>query len=311
MREITHRIKIYTAAHKAPFHLLAGSTVFRLLFAHLVVSTIALALHYVDKIWWGGVTYQYTPYWVLLGETLFVLAALQLNLLRAFAKDRDIFPEAPTNSLRVAYRRSHQRKFRALILAFAAPRDFRSLAEEIREQHRWHTTVRGEIDLANGLQARKLLKLPSSSTLANYLLGAVGLAATLIVAFMQREELIESLPKSWVYFKAIMIIASVVLAAFILLVPATWNGLRASGLTLRETLDDDYLSARSLYAFVADLLELDEIGKPRLLLKTSGRVYWLIRILTAPMSRLGTVIRQARKSGRIGKLRRKQRQLVL
>lgn len=304
MREITHRIKIYTSTSKPPFHLLANSTVFRLLVTQLIVSTLALGVYYTDRFWWDGTTYRYVPYWVLLGETVFILAGLQLHMLRQFAKDRGQFPTAPTCSLRIAYRRSQRLKFQALITAFSAPYDPEILAEELREQWRNRSEIQKEILIAKGFQTRKLFRLPSSSTFAGYLIGAVGMAATLIVAYLQREELVESLPISWAYFKAFMVISVVPLVALVILVPAVWNGLRASGLSLREKLDDDYLSDKSFYSFIEELLDLHDTRTPRLLLKTSGRVYWSIRILTAPISRLSFVIRQARKSGRIGKLRR-------
>lgn len=311
MRDITHRIKIYTAGCKSHFHLLAGTTVFRLLATQILLSVFALALYFVELLWGSSKTYNYLPFWVLITEITFVPGLIQLAMLREFARDRDLFPETRTRSPRVALSRSRQLKFRALIAAFAAPRDPFSLAEELRKGWQWHQSVHRDIRIAKGIQVRGFFRLPSSAVFAGYLIGVAGLIFTLAVALLQREEVIASLPESLEIFKALMKLSVIPVLAFVILVPVVWNGFLNSGLSIRETLDDDYLSNRSFYSFIEDLLELHDTSTPRLLLKTSGRVYWLIRILTAPMSRLGTVIRQARKSGRIGKLRREQYQVVL
>lgn len=311
MRDINHRIKIYTAACKSHSHLLASSTVFRLLAAQILLSVLALVLYLLDLIWWRSNTYDYLPLWVLLAEITFIPGSVQLAMLRELARDRTLFPESPSRSLRIALHRSRQLNFRALIAAFAAPRDPLSLAHELRGEWQSRRSLQRDIKLAKGIQVRGFFRLPAPAVSAGYLIGVAGLVFTLAVALLQREEVIASLPVSWEIFKAFMIMSVVPIVALAILVPTIWNGFVHSGLSIRETLDDDYLSDRSFFTCIEDLLELHDTGRPRLLLKTSGRVYWLIRMLTVPMSQLGRVIRKARKSGRIGKLRRKQRHTSL
>ncbi|MDT3722898.1 hypothetical protein [Pseudomonas oryzihabitans] len=307
MRDITHRIKIYKEGCKSHFHRMADSTVFRLLTTQILLSVFALTLYFLDLWWWWSNTYDSLPFWVLITEIALIPGLIQLTVLRELAKDRDLFPDTPTRSLRIALKRSKHLKFRAMATAFSAPRDPLSLAEEVRNKWQSRRSLTRDIRSAKGNQISSFFRLPSPSVSNAYVLGITGVVFTLIVALLQREEVIASLPLSWEIFQAFLIMSVVPALALAISVPVVWNGFLASGLSIREKLDDDYLSARSVFTFIEDLLELHDTGTPRLLLKTSGRVYWLIRILTTPMSRLGTVIRQARKSGRIGKLRRKQR----
>lgn len=274
----------------------------------------ALAIYVLDRFYWKSDTYILLPFWVLLLELFFIPGFLQLELLRKLAKDTALYPEAPTRSFRTAAKRERRRDEMLLCSEFGHT-DVKSLIDEILEQWNWRKSVLSQIRLSRGVQTRTMLRAPSSANSLTLLGIIVGVATTFIIALIQETDHFQSLPQIIDLLKTMLYVALnyglIPFTALFLLVPTIWNGLRNSGITILETIDDDYLSEKTLFAFINEAMEIHETRTPRLRLRTVARVYWSIRILTEPMSRLSIVIRKARKSGRIGKLRRKQRRLML
>lgn len=298
MREITHRIKLYNSRLKVQSQLLASSLIFKLLLAQVILSVTAIGIYAVERFWSGGTTYAFLPFWVLLTEIAFIPGFFQLAIMREYARDRALHPGSPTHSLPIMYERSRQRKLNCLRSVFGGPIYPKSLADDLREKWEWSKTLKSQIRNASGIQVKGFFRLPSSAVLAGYLIGIAGIAVTLVVTLLQREETLASLPESWSIFKTLMFFAFtlglVPIVAFLILVPAIWNGLIDSGLGIRESLDDDYLSDKSFFLFIGQLAELHETREPRLLLKTSRRVRMLTLLLTSPISDLWKTLREAR-----------------
>lgn len=314
MRNYIHHIKNYNERRKPRAFLLADTLIFRLIVVFMAAILAALGIYVLDRIYWKSDTYILLPFWVLLLELLFVPGFLQLELLRKLAKDSAFHPHAPTRSFRTAAKRERLRDEMLLCSEFGNT-DIKSLIDDIMEQWSWRRSVLRQVRLSRGVQTRALFRPPSSANSLTLLSIIVGAAVTFIVALTQETDHFQSLPQIIDVLKTMFYIALnyglIPFAAFALLIPTIWNGLRNSGISILETIDDDYLSDKTLFAFINEAMEIHEAKIPRLRLRTAARVYWCIRILTEPMSRLSIVIRQARKSGRIGKLRRKQRQLFL
>lgn len=280
----------------------------------MIAILVALGIYFLDRFYWKSDTYIILPFWVLLLELFFVPGFLQLELLRRLAKDSALHPGAPTRSFRTAVKRERLRDEKLLYSEFGHT-DVKSLIEEIREQWSWRNSVLKQVRLTQGVQTRTFLRLPSTANSLTLFGIIVGAAGTFIAALIQETDHFQSLPQIIDLLKTMFYLALnyglIPFMALALLIPTIWNGLRNSGITILETVDDDYLSDKTLFAFINEAMEIHEAKTPRLRLRTAARVYWSIQILTQPMSRLSIVIHKARKSGRIGKLRRKKHQPVL
>lgn len=315
MRDRKHKIKNYNELGKPQTYLLAESRIFRLLAFFIASLIFALLIYTADRIYYKTEVYIYLPFWALLAELFFIPGFLQLQILRDFAKDQANNPDRPTRSLRIVYKRESQRKRKLLKKVFGPNAEPKELADRLMDEWEWQKTTLRKILLSRGILARNFFRLPSSTVYLAYFGIVVGGIITFSTALIQETDHFQSLPQIASLAKAMFYDALeyglILFIAIVFLIPAIWNGLRNSGLTILETIDDDYLSEKTFFTFIAEMLDLHDANTPRLRLRTAARVYWSIRILTTPLSRLGRVIHQARKSGRIGRLRRAQRHTAL
>ncbi|MFC6478469.1 hypothetical protein ACFQDN_21045 [Pseudomonas asuensis] len=158
-------------------------------------------------------------------------------------------------------------------------------------------------------------RLPSSSNLATYLAGVLAIVAGVVVALIDKDNFYQGLPNLWDSFEfwygALFKLIVVPIAICIIPLAAIWSSIKAIGRILAENMDDDFLSQPKFYSFIKELLELADRKERRLLLKTTGRAYWSIRLLTAPIHEVPNIYRNVRRSKRLAKLRKVKKSKAL
>lgn len=94
------------------------------------------------------------------------------------------------------------------------------------------------------------------------------------------------------------------MAVVVIPLAAIVGTMRSTAVRVREKVDDDYLSQAGFYAFIKELLELEQRKTRRLLMVTTGMFYWAFRLGIASMQDLPKLYKNMARSRRLAKIRR-------
>jgi hypothetical protein len=147
--------------------------------------------------------------------------------------------------------------------------------------------------------------LPSATNFAAYVTGLVAVVAGIVIATITPEVVFgsfwEFLEDAWSLIGMLWLAIVFPFALCVLPGAIILSGVKNLGEALLEWLDDQYLSRTAFYHFISELLELHDRGERLLLRKTGARLYWLVRLGTAPIKEVPGVWRLIKRSKALGK----------
>ena len=312
MRALPHKIKTF----QKEFSLLPGYAfsmrIFWLvaLLAALIIGS--LIFNAINTIVFKSHTYSHLPY-VSLGFEFFVLIPSFLQVICEIDQQRcrRLYPQVRPAGFRAAVTMINRAKYERIEVLFGPQESLEKLAKGLIEEWKWRREIQlnaGETDVQ---KAQKFFRLPSGSNLATYLAGVLAIVAGIVIALIDKDSFYQNLPTLWdsfeVWYAALFKVIVMPIAICIIPLAAIWSSIKALCRILAENMDDDFLSQPKFYSFIKELLELADRKERRLLLKTTGRAYWSIRLLTAPIHEIPGIYRNIRRSKRLAKLRKAHR----
>ncbi|NWC10455.1 hypothetical protein HX776_16730 [Pseudomonas agarici] len=308
MRTIAHKVKRYRKSFSGFPASMLRSTIFYLVLTQLILTLGAVLLYLFFSIYQHSDLYHLLPLWVLLLEVFLMFGFIQLR----FDLDRKRLERLNPELCRVAFRKAYslleREKVRRIEMLFGPRLDLRDLARELIDEWEWRRSIQIRAGQPAERRARNFFGLPSAGNFATYLAGLIAVLAAVVVTLIDKVEFYQALPEMGENFLNIFILLTTAIvlpiAASVYPLAAILGGAKVAANNLLEALDDDYLSDARFYGFIKELLELEERKEKRLLMKTTGRLYWCMRAGMAPIGQVSKVMRNARRSVRIEKLRR-------
>lgn len=309
MRTISHQVKSYRRRFRHFPLYVFRSRIFALVAVLAVLLTAAIALTLMTSVVGRSAMYARLPWFVLLCEVPLVFGFLQLLLeanRRRYLRAR---PGAAEPGFRVALMATEREKVAAIQQLFGEQKSFETLARELIEHWEWQRLIDAKSADPIVRKAWGFFGLPHASNLATYLGGLLAVIAAIVVTLLDKATFYAQLPSLiedlgtliWLMTQLLVFPLAVVVIPL-----ASILGTIRSGLVrAREKVDDDYLSERSFYAFIKELLEQEERKTRRLLMVTTGAVYWVIRLGIAPMGELPKLWGNMRRSRRLGEMRKR------
>ncbi|NWE48997.1 hypothetical protein [Pseudomonas gingeri] len=308
MRSIAHKVKSYRKSFSGFPPSILKSSIFYLVLTQLVLTLGAVLLYLFFSIYQHSDLYQSLPLWVLLLEVFLMFGFIQLR----FDLDRKRLEELNPSMGRIGFRKANAllewEKARRIEKLFGAHPDLCDLARELVAEWEWRRSIQIRAGEPAERRARSFFGLPSAGNFATYLAGLIAVVAAVVVTLIDKAEFYAALPEMGRSFLTTFTLLTTAIVfpitASVYPLATIWGGLKAAGNNLLETLDDDYLSDARFYRFIKELMEFEERKEKRLLMKTTGWVYWSIRVGMAPLAQVRKIMKNAHRSVRISKLRR-------
>lgn len=300
MRFVAHKIKTYRRA----FHPLPPSTlksrIFALLAVQITVTVAGLIYYFFMR---EGRSAVLLPA-IYFSELMAGFGYLQLMIERE-KRRYQVLTGRPAARARVAVTEVAREKARMIERLFSPSESFEQLARSLSDGWEWRKAIHKRAGDPAKIKVGKFLGLPSGSTLATYLGGLFAIIAAIAFTGLDREALYGNIPNLWKDFTLIwwnlmkitllMAFAAIPLGMIASVLQLSWQW-------LGQSLDDDYLSDRSFYRFIRELVEMADWKERRLVMTTVGIAYWLVTVGTSPLGELKKrrqVLRRARTIARL------------
>lgn len=308
MRTISHQVKSYRRRFRHFPIYVFRSRIFALVALLAVLLTAAILLTLVTTIVGRSVMYARLPWVVLLCEIPLVFGFLQLLMeanRRRYLKTR---PGAAEPGFRLALMSTEREKVAAIKQLFGEQQNLETLARSLIEHWEWQRSIDAKSADPVVSKAWGFFKVPHASNLATYLGGLLAVIAAIVVTLLDKASFYAQLPSlvddvgTLVWLMTQLVVFP--LAVVVIPLASILGTIRSGLVRAREKIDDDYLSERSFYAFIKELLEQEERRTKRLLMSTTGFFYWGIRLGTAPIQEVPKLYRNMLRSKRLGRIRR-------
>lgn len=310
MRSISHQVKSYRRRFRLFPSYVFRSRIFVLVALLTLLLTAAILLTVVSSVVGHSTGYAFLPWVVLIFEIPLVFGFLQLFLEANHRRYLRARPGTAEPGFRVALMSTEREKIVAIEQLFGKQPNFETLAHALIQRWEWERSIAEKSADPIVRKARGFFGFPQASNLATYLGGLLAVVAAIVVTMLDKDTFYAQLPSlfddvgelTWLITKLVVF----PLAVVVIPMASILGTVRSAVVRTLEKINDDYLSEASFYAFIKELLELEERKTRRLLMVTTGLFYWAIRIGTAPLRKVPKLYVNMGRSRRIGRIRRRR-----
>lgn len=308
MNVIAQKIRKYRSDTRPAAFFAASTRVFWLTALLLFSVFGAVILDMYHRIALNSEMYSHLPIVVLMCEVMLLPAMLQIHYEGAQIRYRLHRPDARTVGFRVPELMILRDKVARINTIFKPEGSYEQLAKQLITAWEWRKQVAQEAEEAAMRRAVGFFSLPSASNLATYIAGVLAIVAAMTVTLIEKEtfyrELPSSLNEAWSNIIILSLLIVLPVAACIIPTATIFVMLKSIVVWLRQRIDDDYLDRTSFYKFISELIQIEDNKERRLLMRTTGFVYWFVRIGTAHFSDIPKHFRNSRRGVRMGKIRK-------
>ncbi|TCD24496.1 hypothetical protein E0D86_04660 [Pseudomonas sp. IC_126] len=306
MRAISDKVRHYRKTFRPPVFYALGSLAFRLtvllalLIVGLILSDLYLRLFHAVELLDGR-----DQLILLLFEIPMLFGMLQVYFMGAERRYRQLHPGAGRVTLRTPYVYLVGEKRAYLSATFSHKGNLRELARALVDEWEWRREIRNRTQEPLWRRAVSFFGLPSAANFAAYLTGLLAVFAGIVIATMSAETVFGSLEQlvkdAWKLIWLLWLSIAWPIALCVLPGTAIVSAIKNLGESLVEGLNDQYLSDTAFYRFISEILELDDRGERLLLSRTSSTLYWMARLIMAPIQDIPKVWNRIRRARRLGK----------
>jgi hypothetical protein len=233
---------------------------------------------------------------------------LQMHFQGAQIRYQLLHPGAVTVGFRVPSAKIRQDKVNYINKLFMPQGSFRDLARDLESEWEWQKNIFYQAEEKVVRSSARFFLLPEGSNLATYMAGFLAISAALIITLVDRDvfyqELTSVASQAWSNIIILHLVIVFPLAAMIIPLAIMVVMVKNFGIWARQCVDDSYLDQVGFYKFICELVQLEENMQRRTLMRTTGFVYWFVRIGTVPLSQVRKHFHNARRSLRLAKRRR-------
>lgn len=310
MRSISHKIKSYRRHFRPIPSYVFESRIFLLTSTLVLLLTASIALSVISSVFYHSTLYAHIPWTVLVCEVALLLGFVQLLIesnRRRYLRAR---PGASDPNFRLALMSTERERVATIEQLFGQQQNFETLACSLIERWEWYRSIEEKASNPVSKNALSFFGLPGAGNFATYMGGLLAITAAIVVTILDREVFYAHLPGliddvleiTWLLTKIFVF----PLAVVVIPLAAIVGTIRSMAVRGREKVDDDYLSQAGFYAFIKELLELEQRKTRRLLMITTGLFYWAFRLGIAPIQDLPKLYKNMSRSKRLAKMRRKR-----
>ena len=310
MRIISHQVKSYRRRFRPIPGYVIKSSIFVLTATLAVLLTGAVVASVLEGLVLHSAHYSFLPSVVLLCEIPLVFGFLQLYIeshRRRYLRAR---PGASEPGFRVALMTTEREKRVAIDELFGPQENFDALAGTLIERWEWHRAIAEKSGDPIVKKAWRFFSFPAAGNFATYIGGLLAVVAAIVVTTLDKDVFYAQLPQMWNDVVTItwLLTRDLVFPLAVVVIPfaSIVGTLRSLAVRARERIDDDYLSQASFYAFVEQLLEMEELRTRRLLMVSTGFAYWTIRLGIVPLQDLPKLRRNMKRSKRLKRMHRER-----
>lgn len=308
MRSVAHKVKRFQADFSGLKWSILRTRIFWLVAVQTGLSLLAVVLFLVSGVGQKSNAYLSAPLWALALEPFLILGFFQLFLEVERQRVLTLLPSYRRVGFRNLFSTIAREKRRRFDELFGPQPDLETFAKSLIESWEWRRNILARAgEPAQKKAARFLFSLPTAGNFATYMTGLLAVVAGLVIVLIDKEQMYGSLGEFWSNFceafwlLVLLVVVPVTVSIFPL--AGIWSALTATGNSLLEWLDDDFLSNSRFYGFIKDQLETDERKARRLLMRTTGWVYWSIQLGISPYGSWRKVWRNGRRSVRLARRR--------
>jgi len=274
---------------------------------HVVATFLALGFSFGALIY-GSKAFNHLVPIALAFEPILLLGSFQVIIEGVKRRHAIRHPSQPNASMRSAELIHYREKVKSIRELFDHDGPMTPLAKELVDQWEWRQDIKRRTNDPALQIAASFYRPPSSGNIATLAAGSIAIFAAIVIATLDRETFLGSLPTIWnIAISNISSLAVVVIlpiAAAIYPAAIFWTFCRSLISLFLEAIDDDNLSRRTFYDFIEELIEIDDRQEKRLLMRTTGMIYWPLRILTTDISNTPKVYRSAQRARRLHRKRK-------
>jgi len=307
MNVIAQKIRKYRSTTRPAVFFAVGTLVFWLTIILIFLVLAAVALNMYTQIVWNSEMYSNLPKIAFIAEFMLLPAMLQIYFEGAQIRYRLLYPEARRVGFRVPELMIQRDKTARIDMIFKPKGSYEQLAKELIAAWEWRNLVKKEADEPAMRRALGFFSLPSASNIATYIAGVLAIAAATIITLIDKDsfyrELATNMNDAWSNIVILTILVVIPVAVSIIPLTTIYLMLKSIVTWLQQRIDDDYIDQRSFYKFILELIQINDRKERRLLMRTTGLVYWLIRIGTARILDIKKVFKNYRRCVRIEKIR--------
>ncbi len=309
MRVISDKIRHFRKTFRPPIYYAYGSVIFWL---SAVLAALILGLTLSDLYLRIALTRPLLSPRAQAGLFLFevplLFGILQIYFAGAVTRYRRLHPSVRRVNLRTAstsLSREKREHLNGIFETFGHKDDLRLLAKSLIEEWEWRRELKQRAQEPLWRRAVGFFGPTSASNFAAYVTGLVAVIAGIVIATMSPEVVFGSfwdfLDNAWSLIRMLWLGIVFPFALCVLPGAIILSGMKNVVEALLEWLDDLYLSRTAFYHFISELLELHDHRERLLQRRTGARLYWLVRLGTAPISELPGVWRRIKRSKELGK----------
>jgi hypothetical protein len=302
VQAISDKIRHYRKTFRPPVFYAMGSLV---LWLSLVLVALILSLVLSDLyIRLAGNAFllsSHSQFSLLLAEVPALLGLGQAYYIGRARRYRLYNPNVVSFGFRRSFSNLTNEKTAYLKKIFRIEDDLMRLAAELVDEWEWREKIKLRCKETWLIRASGFFRLPSASNFAAYVTGILAVVAGIVIATMTPDavfgsinEYVDTALAMAELFWLVIIIAVCVLPCAVIL-----GSLKSVGDVLLESINDQYLSNTAFYRFIAEVLELHDLGDRLLLRKTVGWAYWSVRVLVSPIHELPKIRRGIRRAKRL------------
>ncbi len=302
MQAISDKIRHYRKTFRPPVSYAVGSLV---LWLSIALTMLILLLFFSDlyiRIVRDNFILSTSFQFLLLSAEIPVMLGIgQAYYTGSVRRFRLYNPNAVSFGFRRSFSNLTNEKTAYLKKIFRIEDDLMRLAAELVDEWEWREKIKLQCKETWLIRASGFFRLPSASNFAAYVTGILAVVAGIVIAMMTPDavfgsinEYVDTAVAMTELFWLVIIIAVCVLPCAVIL-----GSLKSVGDVLLESINDQYLSNTAFYRFIAEVLELHDLGDRLLLRKTVGWAYWSVRVLVSPIHELPKIRRGIRRAKRL------------